>query len=105
MRVVNTPVASSPTTVFNGVEPIFTIAGGDMIEELRQLGEICPVVRFPGGGIMVASGEAAEFAMHHPQEISSNPDAVFLGSTEGLIPIQKDPPEHTRYRKMLDPLF
>ena len=43
--------------------------------------------------------------MHNPVVFSSGPKAVFLGSEEGLIPIQKDPPEHAAYRRMLDPLF
>ena len=30
---------------------------------------------------------------------------MFFGSDTGAIPLQVDPPEHSRYRKMLDPLF
>ncbi len=36
---------------------------------------------------------------------SSGPEASFIGSDTGLIPLQVDPPEHVRYRRMIDPLF
>jgi cytochrome P450 len=36
---------------------------------------------------------------------SSDMDAVRLGNVRPLIPLQIDPPEHLKFRKLLDPLF
>jgi cytochrome P450 len=65
-----------------------------------------PAVRDTGGGTatMVAPGAVDEY-LHRPTLMSSNPDALFMGSETGLIPLQVDPPDHVRYRRMLDPLF
>ena len=32
-------------------------------------------------------------------------EAVDLGQTVPLIPLQVDPPDHSKYRKLLDPIF
>ncbi|MCB0996094.1 MAG: cytochrome P450 [Acidimicrobiales bacterium] len=40
-----------------------------------------------------------------PEVFSSNADAAFIGQVRPLIPLQIDPPEHSKYRKLLDPLF
>jgi cytochrome P450 len=36
---------------------------------------------------------------------SSNADALNIGNVRPLIPLQIDPPDHVRYRRLLDPLF
>lgn len=46
-----------------------------------------------------------EFALRHPEIFSSAMGAVGLGNVRPLIPLQIDPPEHKKYRKLLDPLF
>ncbi len=56
-------------------------------------------------GVIVAGAKAVDEVLHDPKRFSSDPRAVYLGSDTGLIPLQVDPPEHVRYRKMLDPLF
>lgn len=53
----------------------------------------------------LASPTAIEDLMRRPAVLSSNPAAVYLGSDSGLIPLQVDPPDHVRYRRMLDPMF
>jgi len=62
------------------------------------------VLDFGSVSMMTSPTAIAEF-MHDPALLSSNPEAQFLGSETGLIPLQVDPPEHRRYRRMLDPLF
>lgn len=57
------------------------------------------------GVVWVTSSAGVYEAMHHPELFSSGPDASFFGSDEGLIPLQIDPPQHVRYRRLLDPLF
>jgi len=56
-------------------------------------------------GVWLTSTDAVEFAFRHPEIFSSRPDAAFYGSSAGLIPLQIDPPDHRRYRRMLEPLF
>ncbi|EUA31020.1 cytochrome P450 family protein [Mycobacterium xenopi 3993] len=46
-----------------------------------------------------------EMALKHTELFSSNMDAVDLGNLRPLIPLQIDPPEHAKYRRILDPLF
>jgi len=46
-----------------------------------------------------------EEVLRHPEIFSSNADAVDLQNIRPLIPLQIDPPEHKKFRKLLDPLF
>ena len=69
--------------------------------ELEARGPIVPI----GFQKMVTTAAAIDEVLHDPARFSSNPDAVYLGSDTGLIPLQVDPPDHVRYRRMLDPLF
>lgn len=45
-----------------------------------------------------------EFVLRH-HELFSNEFDMRLGNDEPLIPINVDPPAHTKYRRLLDPLF
>ena len=62
-------------------------------------------VHHVGSGVMIATAPAVDEVLHDISRFSSNPKAIYLGSDTGLIPLQVDPPEHVRYRRMLDPLF
>lgn len=46
-----------------------------------------------------------EQALRAPARFSSGAEAVALGNTRPLIPLQVDPPRHVKYRRVLDPLF
>lgn len=46
-----------------------------------------------------------EQALRAPAHFSSGAEAVALGNTRPLIPLQIDPPRHVKYRRVLDPLF
>jgi cytochrome P450 len=63
------------------------------------------VVAGPFGGIDVMRRSEVEFALQHPEIFSSAMEAVDLGQSVPLIPLQVDPPEHSKYRKLLDPIF
>jgi len=56
-------------------------------------------------GPQVVQRGAIEYALAHPEEFSSGMDAVDLGQSVPLIPLQVDPPEHRKYRRLLDPIF
>lgn len=54
---------------------------------------------------MPARDEAVRSVLRDPAVFSSMYDAVQIGQVRPLIPLQIDPPDHTKYRKLLDPLF
>jgi cytochrome P450 len=70
----------------------------------RQLREVGAVVPGVFGQQIVRRG-AVEYALGHPEEFSSGMEAVDLGQSVPLIPLQVDPPEHRKYRRLLDPIF
>jgi cytochrome P450 len=79
--------------------------GVDAREVWKALSTAGPLVRPKPGMVVVTSTPGVEQVLHDPARFSSNPEAMYFGSTSGAIPLQVDPPEHSRYRKMLDPLF
>ncbi len=71
----------------------------------------CPVSREVGwaGGdahtLYLSRYEDVMWALRHPEVFSSAPGAVNIGQEHPLIPLQVDPPDHAKYRRMLDPEF
>jgi cytochrome P450 len=70
----------------------------------KTLRESTPVFRAPQGVVLSRLADI-EMALKHTELFSSNMDAVDLGNIRPLIPLQVDPPEHAKYRRILDPLF
>ncbi|KAA8965838.1 cytochrome P450 [Mycobacterium sp.] len=70
----------------------------------KALRESAPVFRSPQS-VVLSSLADIEMALKHTEVFSSNMDAVDLGNLRPLIPLQIDPPEHAKYRRILDPLF
>jgi cytochrome P450 len=68
---------------------------------LREAGE---VVR-SGESYVLGSADAVEYAARHPELFSSKSAFDRLGSPIPIIPIATDPPEHARFRRLLDPFF
>jgi cytochrome P450 len=56
-------------------------------------------------GPQVVRRSAVEYALQHPEEFSSAMETVELGQSVPLIPLQVDPPDHRKYRRLLDPVF
>src|SRR6195952_2467945 len=69
--------------------------------ELREGGEAVT----SGEEVVLTSADAVEFAAKRPQIFSSAKAFDVLGSPVPLVPIAIDPPDHTRFRRMLDPFF
>ena len=69
---------------------------------VRDAGAVVPGVF---GGYQVVRRAEVEYALQHPGEFSSAMEAVDLGQTRPLIPLQMDPPDHVKYRRLLDPVF
>jgi cytochrome P450 len=70
----------------------------------KALRESTPVFRTPQA-IVLSRLADIEMALKRTDLFSSNMDAVDLGNDRPLIPLQIDPPEHAKYRRILDPLF
>ncbi len=64
----------------------------------------CPVHRNDDGSFTVVTREAVDTVLRDPATFSSR-GAVSLGAADPLIPLEVDPPDHLRYRKLLDPIF
>jgi cytochrome P450 len=57
------------------------------------------------GVLWLTHREDVEFVLRHPELFSSKQAFDSLGSPLPLVPISFDPPEHTRFRKILQPFF
>ena len=99
----NAPPTSARTVLTSEFDQC--IWGADAREVWRAMAAAGPVVRPSPGMAVVTSTAGVEQVLHDPAIFSSNPDAMYFGSETGAIPLQVDPPDHSRYRKMLDPLF
>ena len=73
-----------------------------MFKELR---DAMPVMPVDGVGVVVTRKAEVDEVFRHPEIYSSNADAVDLKNRRPMIPLQIDPPEHKKYRKLLDPIF
>jgi cytochrome P450 len=73
----------------------------------RALRAAAPVVTVDGAGHVLTTKDAAAEAFRQPELFSSAAtfEMLPLGAVRPLIPLQIDPPEHVKYRKILDPLF
>jgi cytochrome P450 len=81
----------------------FDPAGPQAIYDLLR--EHSPVLRTDQGGTIIARHEDVEFALRNADVFSSDMEAVSIGNVRPLIPLQVNPPEHVKYRRLLDPLF
>jgi cytochrome P450 len=52
----------------------------------------------------LTSLEAVRFALHHP-EIFSSAGGYDIGSPIPMVPLMIDPPDHARFRRLLDPML
>ncbi len=72
----------------------------------QRLRERCPVGNpIPGGSICISRYDDVLYALRHPEIFSAVMPAGLIGNKRPLIPLHVDPPEQTKYRKFLDPLF
>lgn len=60
-----------------------------------------------GGFWILSTYEDLDRAYHQPEIYSSYPVAIppVLGAPGKMIPLEVDPPDHTHYRRILDPFF
>ncbi len=76
-------------------------------EMYRMLRDAAPVVSVEGMGHILTTREAAQECFRRPEVFSSaaTQATLAMGTVRPLIPLQIDPPDHVKYRKILDPLF
>ncbi|MGQ0826288.1 MAG: cytochrome P450 [Actinomycetota bacterium] len=90
------------------MELLSTRLPDDPIPAYRRMHEECPVVRSlnPIGEYSVALTlyEDVLWALKHP-EVFSSEDVVKIGNEVPLIPLSVDPPDHAKYRRLMDPQF
>lgn len=84
-------------------------ASDDPAPAYARLRSECPVARTPGltgdMTVWISTYEDALWALKHPEVFSSAAEAVDIGQSHDLIPLQVDPPMHTRYRRFLAEWF
>ncbi len=80
-------------------QPVFKLMRDDMPVMEMDMG------MGSGRGVLLSRKEEIDQALRHPEIFSSNMDAVDLKNKRPMIPLQIDPPEHKKFRKLLDPLF
>jgi len=74
----------------------------------KMLRDEMPVLSMEIGsspGVLLSRKEEVDFALRHTEIFSSSIDAVDLKNKRPMIPLQIDPPEHKKFRKLLDPIF
>jgi cytochrome P450 len=86
-------------------EQMMDLAASDDPRALARMMREEPVIRIGEEFTIVTRREHIESALRSPGVFSSGAEAVQLGNTRPLIPLQIDPPKHVKYRRILDPLF
>ncbi len=73
-----------------------------------KIHESCPVARtdgmFGGHSVILTKYEDVLWALKHP-EVFSSQNVVNIGNDVPLLPLSVDPPDHAKYRRLLDPQF
>jgi cytochrome P450 len=92
----------------HAIEGLFTTgAANNPIPAYQKVHAECPVARTPGmfgESVWVTRYEDVMWAFKHP-EVFSSQDVVKVGNEVPLIPLSVDPPDHAKYRRLLDPQF
>lgn len=88
--------------LLDGMDPETSRHPQSMYKLLR---EHAPAIRKDGVGVIVSRHADVVDVLRNPAVFSSGVSAAALGNIRPLIPLQIDPPEHKKFRKLLDPLF
>lgn len=100
------PQVDEPTEVedadpFAAMDPEMAAHPQPMFKMLRDEMPVMPV----DNGVVVSRKVDVDTVLRDPVTYSSNVDAVDLSNVRPLIPLQIDPPDHKKFRKLLDPIF
>jgi cytochrome P450 len=101
---IDPPAVSAEHRWANPYRPDIAACPQPFYEELRAQCPVAGLEGMPDAGIHIISRyEDVKFALRHPEIFSSNIQAVNIGQDRPLIPLQIDPPDHARYRRVMDP--
>ncbi len=73
----------------------------------RRIRQECPVARVAMGDsavVVISRYEDVIWALRHPEYFTSAGGGLGIGE-QPLIPLEFDPPQHTKYRRLLSPQF
>ena len=89
----------------SGMDPEFAAHPQPLFKVLRDQTPVLSVPMPSGPGVLLTRKAEIMEALRHPEIFSSNMDAVDLKNKRPMIPLQIDPPDHKKFRKLLDPIF
>jgi cytochrome P450 len=99
---MDTAPAPDDDDPFGAMDPEMAANPQPMFKMLR---DTMPVMPVEGTGVVLTRKVEVDEVLRRPDIFSSNIDAVDLKNVRPLIPLQIDPPEHKKFRKLLDPIF
>jgi cytochrome P450 len=88
-------------TAFEMIDAPMTVDRTEGFAYMRALGDVFEA----NGTYFVTSAELVQEAHRNPDVFQSGPAFDSLGSPVPLVPIAIDPPNHHRFRKVLDPML
>lgn len=86
---------------FSQMDPAMARCPQPVFKEMRAATRVVPM----DNSVILGGRAEVDEALRNPDMFSSNMSAVDLQNVRPLIPLQIDPPDHKKYRKLLDPLF
>ncbi len=86
---------------FSQMDPEMARCPQPVYREMRAAMRVVPME----GSVVLGGRAEIDEALRDAEVFSSNMSAVDLQNIRPLIPLQIDPPDHKKYRKVLDPLF
>ncbi len=89
----------------SGMDPEMAANPQPTFKVLRDEMPVMSIDMPNGTGVVLSRKEDIMLALRQPDVFSSNMDAVDLKNKRPMIPLQIDPPEHKKFRKLLDPIF
>jgi cytochrome P450 len=92
----------APKRSANPYDPVIARDPIPFYAELRERVPISQMMELPDTHI-VSRYDDVKFALQHPEIFSSEISAIDIGQTRPLIPLQIDPPDHAKYRRVMDP--
>lgn len=102
MSESETSAATDMTQGFEALQELFDLSAPQARYQtiLENGGILAPIEGF----VMVASRSVVNEVLRDPERFTSK-GIVQLGNVRPLLPLSVDPPDHLKYRKILDPLF